>query len=144
MSCSVRVFTITELLQLFSNVISYGKGIPRELNYSWQHMFTSRQSLNQVFNVCITHANLIPSVGAVNNVLLGSDTPWHAMRLRTRQGPHRYIQLELQRICKPSIIVDVPAVWESVIVAKRQFGESSHESHFNGAMYFPSRVLRSP
>ena len=46
---------------------------------------------------------------------------------------------------RPSIMVGIPAVWESirkVIVAKRQLVESSHESHFNGAMYIPSLFLR--
>ena len=72
----------------------------------------SHYSSLQSFNICITHANFISSVGAVNvlgfldylslaHVLeyieAGNDIRRHAIRLRMRQDPHRYLSRELQR-----------------------------------------------
>ena len=116
--------------------------------------------------VCITHANLIASVGAVN-LLLGHHLTYDDSYLAYLPLAHvlEYI-VELVLIfvgmpcgygrvktltdasvrnCKgdisalrPSIMVGVPAVWETIrkgIVAKVNSGSAIKQAIFNGAMY---------
>jgi long-chain acyl-CoA synthetase len=116
--------------------------------------------------VCITHANLIASVGAVN-VLLGHHLTYEDSFLAYLPLAHvlEYI-VELVMIfvsmpygygrvktltdasvrnCKgdicafrPSIMVGVPAVWETIrkgIIAKVNSGSPITKAIFNGAMY---------
>lgn len=113
----------------------------------------------RVIHVCITHANLPTSSysSALLMSCLATISHTRIPRLSapsSRTGVHRGVGndvgvSELQRRYKSSVasvMVGVPAVWESIrkgIVAKNQFGESNHESHFQQCYVSTPRLLYS-
>jgi long-chain acyl-CoA synthetase len=110
---SVGIFTNAELLPtLLKYVIS-----DSEANQTILDSIPSLRAI-QVFNVCITHANLIASVGAVN-VLLGhhltyEDSSFVELAMIFVSMPCGYgpVKTLTNASVRFSIMVGVPAVWE--------------------------------
>ena len=168
----IQVFSISELRELgkTKSIDVLESRLPKKEDMALI-MYTSG-STGAPKGVCITHANLIASVGAVN-LLLGHHLSLGDSFLAYLPLAHvlEYI-VELVMIfvgmplgygrvktltdasvrnCKgdisafrPSIMVGVPAVWETIrkgIIAKVNSGGTIKKNVFNGAMYVKKKEI---